>query len=128
MMKGQTSQEFFLSLTAYLVLFIAAVSVSMFHLSLLTQAKNSLAARDTAQELGTAMDNVYLAGENASYNLSFAKDSNASIELNGRFLYVTIGDSMADFVLLTDMVNTTSINSSDITIKNLNGVVSVEEH
>jgi hypothetical protein len=100
----------------------------MFHLSLLTQAKNSLAARDTAQELGTAMDNVYLAGENASYNLSFAKDSNASIELNGRFLYVTIGDSMADFVLLTDMVNTTSINSSDITIKNLNGVVSVEEH
>jgi uncharacterized protein (UPF0333 family) len=127
MMKGQLSQEFFLSLSAYLIVFVIAVSLAMAQLSNFAQTRDTLAAREVADTLGLAIDNVHLAGENASYNLTYAKGS-ANVTVSGRYLSVEAGSSVQDFALLTDRVNATQINSSEIIIRNTGGVILIEEH
>ncbi len=126
-MKGQVSQEFFVALSAYLVIFIAAVSLSMLQLASFNSVQGSLSARDMAQTVGLAIDRVHLAGENASYDLSFAKGS-ANVTIEGRFVVVSIGSAVHDFPLLTDRLNASEIRSSDITLRNHDGVVEIEEH
>ncbi len=126
-MKGQLSQEFFLSLSAYLLVFVIAVSLAMAQLSNFAQTRDTLAAREVADTLGLAIDNVHLGGENASYNLSYAKGS-ANVTVSGRYLLVEVGNSVQDFALLTGQINTTQINSSEIVIRNMGGVIGIEEH
>ena len=125
-MKGQLTQEFFLSLSVYLAVSISMMTLGIYQLSVFSHTQDSLEARRVAGELGNAINGVYLAGDNTTSNLSF-DPGGSDIGVSGRYLTVSRGNSVQDFVLLTDRLNTTSVNSSDITIRNNRGVIEIEE-
>lgn len=125
-MKGQISQEFFLALSVYLLVFVVAITIAMLQLSSYGHASASLEAAGLARTIGMAINNIHLAGENASYNISFVR-SGADINISGRYVTVTKGSSVRDFELLTDRVNASYINSSEIVLRNRGGVVQIEE-
>lgn len=126
-MHGQSSAEFSFILSLVLVVFLIFVIIYQGQLINLYQSKNSISAMERAYSLAAAINYVYLAGPETTYNFTFQKFENENVTIDNGIVECKKGDVVAQASLLTDEVTTTdSVSGGEIIIRNNGGMVEIE--
>lgn len=124
--KAQASFEFYISTFILVIAFTAALAIIYGTSVNLFQMEDWLTAKYISQKLAFAMNKVYVAGDGAVYTITLedmAGRTNISIE-NGQ-ITVSRAHAIVSSSLLTNQVNASTINSTDIVIRNNNGVLEI---
>ena len=124
-MRAQISAEFFVAFAAVAAVVLISVLIYGAQLTNLLQSKDALSAKKTAYQLSAAINSVYLAG-NGTNAIILVMPNNESITISGNNLVVQKNKEKVSISLLTDRINSSSIQSGYRKIKNNAGLIEIE--
>ncbi len=127
-MRAQISMEFLMVFSLLLVLFLILFSFAGDVSKDMRLKKERLSALNTVDYLALSMNLVYQAGDGALLNVSVRPgvlDGNYNVSVIGRNVLIFWDGFHYSSPLLSDSVNFTASNSTDFSIRNIEGVVVV---
>ena len=124
-MKAQVTGEFMVILSAMLLLFYVFYMLYIGQVSNSWQANEKLVAMRIASGIRSSINYVYLSGDGTSYNTTVRTHGYNVTIING---VVGVESDFAAYYLplLTNNINTTTINQGEMLISNNNGVIEIE--
>ena len=123
------SMEFVMVFSVLLVLFLLLFSFAGDVSRDMRLKKERLSALNAVDHLALSIDLVHQAGDGALLNVSIRPgvlDGNYNVSVLGRNVLIFWDGAHYSSPLLSDSVNFPSSNSTDFSIRNVNGVVVVE--
>lgn len=124
-MKAQVAVETLTVFAAVFAVLIFALGLFSGQIAVIAQTHDLLDAFTVASTIGSAINEVSLAGNNATASVSMPR-VNATISIYGRDLTAKVGNSIYAWTLFTNLTDAANITAGDMLIRNSNGVVSVE--
>ena len=122
--KAQVTGEFMVVLSVMLILFYVFYMLYANQIVNSYQADERIVAMRVAAAVQSAINYVYLAGDGTVYNTSIRTNGMNVTIMNG---VVEVRSDFSGYYLplLTNRINTTTINPGDMTIRNNLGVIEV---
>jgi hypothetical protein len=123
-MRGQVTGEFMVILSAMLLLFYVFYMLYIGQVSNSWQANEKLVAMRIASGIRSSINHVYLSGEGTVYN-STVRTHGYNVTINNGVVGVESDFAAYYLPLLTNNINTTTIEQGEILIRNNKGVIEI---
>lgn len=123
-MKAQVTGEFMVILSAMLLLFYVFYMLYIGQVSNSWQANEKLVAMRIASGIRSSINYVYLAGDGTVYNTT-VRTHGYNVTINNGVIGVESDFAAYYLQLLTDNINTTTIEQGEMLITNNKGVIEI---
>ena len=131
--KSQASVEFIIVLSMILLIFLSFFSIFDNRRKEIDIIPDNLKAKEILEKVAFSINDVYLLGDNSTKiiilpdELSNVKDYEIHITPNARIIDIRFNDKAYSYPILTNNVTNVILFNGIVTIKNVNGEISVSQ-